>query len=517
MPGGILSFLIFFPIIAGIFIGIASSNNFIRQRIKFFALLFTFIEMILSILIYFSFDKQNGGFQFIDYFDAWIPFETFKAQYLVGIDGLSAPLVLLTGILGFCAVIASLKISFREREYFMWLLILQGVVTGVFSSLDMLLLFVFWEAELIPMYFLISIWGSGKAQYSAMKFLIFTLTSGAFFLIGILSVYFATGTFVMYDITELNLVGVASSTFNILIPSVLIFLIFFIGFAIKLPLFPLHSWLPDAHTDAPTAVSIMLAGVLLKMGGYGLLRINVDIFNSIDPSILFDLSPYIAFIGAVSVIYGAILTIRQTDLKRLIAFSSVSHMGYIILGLSSYNAYSSLGSSEGLGGTALQLFTHGTITGLAFYLVGLTYERTHTRHIPHLGGLAIKMPLITTFFVLAGFASLGLPGLSGFVAELMIFVGTFKLGGLWAFSTVLSVFGVVLAAGYTLWMIQRSFLGSGVSNDSPVAKEYDNLSDMNNIELIGAIILTLTIVTVGVYPSIVTDLFNIGIGEVFSR
>ena len=210
MPGGILSFLIFFPIFAGIFIGIGSASNAIKKRIKFFALLFTLIEMLLSILLYFNYDKENGGFQFIDYFDAWIPFETFRAQYLVGIDGLSAPLVLLTGILGFCAVIASLKISFREREYFMWLLILQGVVTGVFSSLDMLLLFVFWEAELIPMYFLISIWGSGKAQYSAMKFLIFTLTSGAFFLIGILSVYFATGTFVMYDITELNLVGVAA-------------------------------------------------------------------------------------------------------------------------------------------------------------------------------------------------------------------------------------------------------------------------------------------------------------------
>ena len=517
MPGGILSLLIFFPIVAGLFIGIASSNDLVKKNIKILALTFTFIEMVLTILLYFNYDKDNGGFQFIDYFDSWIPFESFRAQYLVGVDGLSAPLVLLTGILGFCAVIASLKINFREREYFMWLLILQGVVTGVFSSLDMLLLFVFWEAELIPMYFLISIWGSGKAQYSAMKFLIFTLTSGAFLLIGILSIYFATGTFVMYDINELNLAGISGSSFEILIPSIVIFLIFFIGFAIKLPLFPLHSWLPDAHTDAPTAVSIMLAGVLLKMGGYGLLRINVDIFNVVDPSILINLSPYIALLGAVSVIYGAVLTIRQTDLKRLIAFSSVSHMGYIILGISSFNAFSSLGSTEGLGGTALQLFTHGTITGLAFYLVGLTYERTHTRNIPHLGGLAIKMPLITTFFIIAGFASLGLPGLSGFVAELMIFVGTFKLGGLWAISTLISVFGVVLAAGYTLWMIQRAYLGSGVPEGSPVLKEYDNLTDMNKIELAGALILTLTIVVVGVYPSIVTDLFSVGIGEIFLR
>ena len=188
-------------------------------NIKILALTFTFIEMALSILLYFNYDKDNGGFQFIDYFDSWIPFESFRAQYLVGVDGLSAPLILLTGILGFCAVIASLKINFREREYFMWLLILQGVITGVFSSLDLLLLFVFWEAELIPMYFLISIWGSGKAHYSAMKFLIFTLTSGAFLLIGILSIYFATGTFVMYDINELNLTGISSSSFEILIPS----------------------------------------------------------------------------------------------------------------------------------------------------------------------------------------------------------------------------------------------------------------------------------------------------------
>jgi len=204
VPGGTLSFLIFFPIISGILIGIFSENKFLKINIKKTSLFITGIQLILSILIYFSYDKTVGGFQFIDYFDSWIPFEAFTARYIVGIDGLSAPLVLLTGILGFCSVIASMNIQLRQKEYFMWLLVLQGVVTGVFASLDLLLLFVFWEAELIPMYFLISIWGSGRAHYSAMKFLIFTLTSGALLLIGIISLYFSTGTFLMFDITELG-------------------------------------------------------------------------------------------------------------------------------------------------------------------------------------------------------------------------------------------------------------------------------------------------------------------------
>ena len=514
---GLLSFVIFFPVLTGIFIGLFGARTFFKNRIKLIAIIASIIEMAASVLIFLNYDKSIGGIQFIDYFDSWIPFSSFTARYLIGVDGLSTPLILLTGILGFCAIVASLKINKRENEYFMWLLILQGVVVGVFSSLDLLLLFIFWEAELIPMYFLISIWGTGRSQYSAMKFLIFTLTSGALLLMGILAIYFSSGTFVMFNIDELGLIGISGSMFLSVVPPVLIFLLFFVAFAIKLPLFPFHSWLPDAHTDAPTAVSIMLAGVLLKMGGYGILRINVDLFNKIDFSILIKFAPYFAILGAFSVLYGAVLTIRQTDLKRLIAFSSVSHMGYIILGVASFGAFSESGETIGLGGTALQLFTHGTITGLAFLLVGLTYERTHTRNIPELGGLALKMPLIATFFVIAGFASLGLPGLSGFVAELMIFVGTFKLGGIYAISTVAAVSGVILAAAYTLWMIQRAYFGLSPDPKSPVFKNFDSLEDMSLIELSAVVLLTFTIVLVGVYPSIITDLFNIGVGEIFSR
>jgi len=295
------------------------------------------------------------------------------------------------------------------------------------------------------------------------------------------------------------------------LPAALIFGFFFIAFAVKLPLWPVHSWLPDAHTDAPTAVSVMLAGVLLKMAGYGLLRINLGFFQETQDFTIHDVAGPMAIIAAISVIYGGIVTVRQTDMKRLIAYSSVSHMGFVMLGLSAVGASAVDTSAAGLNGAALQMFTHGTITGLAFLMVGLSYDRTHTRHIPHLGGLWKKMPMIAIFFLIAGFGSLGLPALSGFVAEIMVFLGTFSV---WPWPTAVAAFGVVLAAGYTLWMVQRVFFGARPATPGLSDQVYENLTDASWVDMIPVIILAAPIFIIGLWPSVVTDVFDIGIQAV---
>jgi len=291
----------------------------------------------------------------------------------------------------------------------------------------------------------------------------------------------------------------------------LIFTFFFIAFAVKLPTFPVHSWLPDAHTDAPTAVSVMLAGVLLKMAGYGLLRINVGFFQETQGFTIHDVAGAMAVVAAISVVYGGIITVRQTDMKRLIAYSSVSHMGFVMLGVAAIGSSPADTSAGGLNGAALQMFTHGTITGLAFLMVGLSYDRTHTRHIPHLGGLWKKMPLIAIFFLIAGFGSLGLPALSGFVAEIMVFLGTFSV---WPWATGVAAFGVVLAAGYTLWMVQRVFFGERPANPGLADDVYDGLTDASWVDMIPVIALAAPIFIVGIWPSVVTDVFDLGIQAV---
>jgi NADH-quinone oxidoreductase subunit M len=361
---------------------------------------------------------------------------------------------------------------------------------GVFAAQDLILFFVFWELELIPMYFLISIWGTGRKEYSAMKFIIFTLTGSAFMLVGILTLFFSTGTFAMQELLEQDLSS------GLLLPTSVVFALFFIGFAVKLPLWPVHSWLPDAHTDAPTAVSVMLAGVLLKLGGYGLLRINIGFFP--DTSATFAWA--MATLAVISILYGAAITLRQTDLKRLIAYSSISHMGFVVLGIASVGASGGV-NTIGLTGAALQLFTHGTITGLLFLLVGLVYERAHTRSIADLGGLAARMPFVTVAFLIGGLAALGLPGLSGFVAEALVFLGTFPVYG-WA--TAAAAASIVLAAGYILWTIQRVLFG-------PSHERYGDIEDATWYEKIPVALLITSIVVVGLYPSLLTGVLSEGI------
>jgi NADH-quinone oxidoreductase subunit M len=402
--------------------------------------------------------------------------------------------VLLTALLGMCAVFASWNVQLRVKEYFMWLLVLQTAVTGVFVSLDFILFFIFWELELLPMYFLIAIWGSGRKEYSAMKFLIFTLLGSAFMLVGILALFFSVDTFSMVDLPS-RIAGA-----QLILPAGAIFAFLFAAFAVKLPVWPVHTWLPDAHTDAPTAVSVMLAGVLLKMGGYGMIRIAVGMF----PQKAQDYAWLLAFLAIVSVLYGAVVTVRQTDLKRLIAFSSISHMGYVLLGISSVVGVGGAVSSVGLTGASMQMFTHGTITGLLFLLVGLVYDKAHTRHIPDMRGLAARMPVIAVVFVVAGLASLGLPGTSGFVSELLVFLGTFQV---WSWITALAVFAIVITAGYILWMLQRAFFG-------PPLPRFANIGDTTLVEAVPMAALVVAIMVVGIYPAIIADVFRAGLDPI---
>ncbi len=308
--------------------------------------------------------------------------------------------------------------------------------------------------------------------------------------------FFSVNTF---DMTQL----VGMDLNDLLLPSQLVFAFFFIGFAIKLPIWPFHTWLPDAHTDAPTAVSVMLAGVLLKMGGYGLLRINVSMF----PDVAMDAAVPMAILAVISILYGAMVTFRQSDLKRLVANSSVSHMGFVLLGISSIGATAGNLSPVGLTGAAMQMFSHGVVTGLLFVMVGVIYDKAHTRHIPDLGGLATRMPIAAVAFLVAGLAALGLPGTSGFAAEIMIFLGTFPAHGV---ITALATIGVLLAAGYVLWMVQRTLFG-------PQRERWAQLTDVSAVEAVAPMLLMAAILIVGIYPAIVSDVFRAGVNDFFPR
>jgi NADH-quinone oxidoreductase subunit M len=468
------------------------------HQARLFAIVIAIADLILAAIVFTTYNQSDGGFQFQYEYNNWIPLldNTF-IRYSLAVDGLSTPLVLLTGLLGVAAIFSSWSIDHRQKEYFAWLLILQTAVMGVFVAQDFILFFIFWELELIPMFFLISIWGSGRKEYSAMKFVMFTLGGSAFMLVGILALYFSkgVGTFDMMTLATMPMD-------NLLLPAEVIFGLFFIAFAVKLPIWPLHTWLPDAHTDAPTAVSVMLAGVLLKMGGYGLLRINVGML----PDVAREASFLIGVLAVIGILYGAMITLRQTDLKRLIAFSSVSHMGYVLLGISSVGLTGNL-PVVGLTGAAMQMFTHGIITGLLFVMVGLLYDKTHTRHIPDLGGLANRMPFVAVIFIVAGLASLGLPSTAGFVSEVTIFLGAFPAQPV---LTTLGVIGILLAAGYILWMVQRTFFGQ-------MPSRWATLQDATPIEAVAPILLVIPIMIIGLYPAILTDVFSPGIETIVER
>src|SRR6266581_5863406 len=444
---------------------------------RWLALIFAAATFVLSMALFFriafngyNFGNLNNPAYSIDL--PWINFTTssftFRINYFLGVDGLSLPMVILNALLTVLAIIGGWEKT-RVKEYMALLLLLETGVMGVFMSLDLLLFFLFWEVELAPMFLLIGIWGSETLKhgmpgriYSAWKFLLYTLFGSAFMLVGILLVYFNfpnthPGPHTAYTASMVYYAMPAHFLTEGL--QVAAFLLIFLAFAIKIPMFPFHTWLPDAHTDAPTEVSVILAGILLKMGAYGLIRICFTLF----PYGVHDFAPALAIFAVINIIYGAGICLVQTDMKKLIAYSSVSHMGIVLLGVAA--AATSIDLAHGtlnafgmaaLTGATVQMFSHGIITGMLFFCVGVIYDHAHTREIAVFGGVAKTMPLLATLFTFAGLASLGLPGLAGFVAEYITFTSSYQV---WNAVTIISVFTMILTAAYLLWMLKRVFYG----------------------------------------------------------
>jgi NADH-quinone oxidoreductase subunit M len=486
-----LSAILFLPAVGAIIVAFISSKN--DKAIRWVSFIFTAIPLALAIYLFVAFDRSLGAAGTIQFEEKYLWIAPLNAHYHLGVDGLSMPLVLLTTLLGFLAVLISWKVHERPREYFAWLLLLESSIIGVFASLDLLLFFIMWEIEVIPMYFLISIWGSGRRDYSAIKYVLYTLFGSAFMLAGILSLYFTTNSLSIPDIANQGL-GMVQA----IMPAGAIFWLLFIGFAVKLPMFPLHTWLPDAHTDAPTAVSVMLAGVLIKMGGYGMIRLCVGMF----PGPAQDYAQLMIILALIGILYGAAVTLMQTDIKRMIAYSSISHMGYVLLGIFALGQLS-------LTGAALQMFSHGIVTGLLFAMAGMVIHNIETRDLRQLGGLARQVPIMTAVFSIAGLASLGLPLTSGFAAEFLIFLGSYNSGIVPHITvyTLIAIIGVVLTAGYILWMIQQAFYGQPKD-------QFNGVKDADGLEKFYMYVLVAVIILVGVYPAVLTDVFKLGVSPI---
>lgn len=480
MNGHLLSYVLFLPLL-GALVLLALP----KQAIRLWANVVAIAGFLISIPLVTSFDKSNGGFQFVERVD-WIP--TFGIQYHVGIDGISLLLVMLTTLIGVVAVLASWSaVQEKTKGYYAMLLILQTGMIGVFVSLDFFLWFIFWEVVLVPMYFLIGVYGSSRRLYAAIKFVIYTLAGSMLLLLGILTLFFQyhaqTGQYT-FNIAELMKLDMTLGLQR------WVFWAFFIGFAIKVPMFPFHTWLPDAHTEAPTAGSVILAAVLLKMGTYGFIRFSLPLLPkaSIDPVII----QAMAALSIIGILYGALVSLMQSDWKRLVAYSSVSHLGFCTLGIFALNP-------NGIAGSIIQQLNHGISTGMLFLIVGVAYERRHTREIKEYGGLAHVTPNFAKVFAFAMLSSAGLPLLNGFVGEFTILQGAFETNRAWA---ALAVPGVVLGAAYLLWLYQRTMLGT-VTNPAN-----EKLSDLTLREWVVFAPLIAWAIWIGVYPKPYFDILE---------
>ncbi len=481
MSDFILTIILALPLAGALVVALLPDGA--KSAIKITGLLFSAAAFLASVWVFTAFDGTYAPFQFVERY-SWIP--SLDVSYHVGIDGISLLLVVLTTFLTPIALLASWEsVQRRLKGYVALMLLLEVGTLGVFMSLDLFLFYIFWEFMLIPMYFIIGIWGGGERVYAAVKFFLYTMVGSLLMLVAILWLgytaslqpggYFTTNLLSLYRIGP----GIPFSIQSWM------FLAFTLSFCIKIPLFPLHTWLPDAHVQAPTAGSVILAGVLLKMGTYGLIRFSLPLF----PQATITYMPYLAALAVVGIVYGALVSIVQADIKKLVAYSSVSHLGFVVLGLLALN-------EEGMQGSVIQMINHGLSTGALFLLVGMIYDRRHTRQIAEFGGLAKSMPVFATFFLIAVLSSAGLPGLNGFVGEFLILLGAFKstvLGSHWY--AIVGATGVIFAAVYLLWSYQRVFFGTITRDEN---RELKDLSVREWWILVPVVIIA---VWIGLYPS----------------
>ncbi len=489
----LLSIITYTPLAGAVVLLLVPAFKRNDQAVRWFANMVGLLGFLVSLPLWFWFERGKEGFQFVEK-GTWIP--SIGVQYLFGVDGISTLLILLTTLLGSISILSSWSaITERVRAYYVFLLLLQVGMLGVFCALDMFLFYVFWEVMLVPMYFLIGIWGGARRLYAAIKFFLYTLVGSVVMLLGILALYFhsrtspvllkldptiaQTGTF---DFTHWLAMGVPADL------QYWVFLAFFLGFAIKVPMFPFHTWLPDAHVEAPTAGSVILAGVLLKMGTYGFVRFSLPLL----PQATLEAVPWMVTLSIIGIVYAALVTLVQKDMKKLIAYSSVSHLGFVMLGMFAL-------SPLGLEGSVLQMVNHGLSTGGLFLIVGLIYERRHTKEIAQFGGLAHVMPVYATFTLVIFLASMGLPLLNGFIGEFMILQAAFAANRVWAYW---AVSGVVLGAAYLLWLYQRVFWGK-ITHE-----ENNHLVDLNGRELATLVPLVVLCFWIGVYPKPFLDFLH---------
>jgi NADH-quinone oxidoreductase subunit M len=486
----LLSVILFTPL-AGALLLLALPRRH-GAAIRWTANVFGAAGLAVSLPLWFRFQTQGNPWQFVERGE-WIP--SIGASYFLGVDGLSALLVLLTTLIGAIAILSSwASITERVKEYYICLLVLQTGMLGAFLSLDALLFFLFWEVMLVPMYFLIGIWGGGRRLYSAIKFFLYTLVGSVVMLLGILALYFygysASGVY-SFDITKFHELAVPAGV------QTWVFLAFFLGFAVKVPMFPLHTWLPDAHTDAPTAGSVILAAVMLKMGTYGFLRFSLPIL----PDATRQFVPWIAGLAIIGIIYGALVALAQSDWKRLVAYSSVSHMGMAMLGMFAL-------TPAGITGSIVHQLNHGISTGALFLIVGIAYERRHTREISAYGGLSAVMPVFAAVFMIMTLSSIGLPALNGFIGELLVLQGVFVVSKTWA---AMAIIGIILGAAYMLWLYQRTMFGG---LDNPANR---SLPDLNAREVVTFLPLVALAVWIGLYPAPLLRRLDSSVGRIVLR